>query len=1060
MADDPMTCEELDALVRTLDPRARVVPPRVIRRVARREHGAGLLGLHVAHRKSLAIATEAALGVVAADDLGLNGDDPPNRLLLIAEPDDDLTPSAAPAWAWRRVFHEAVHEAVTSANLDASAVAARVVAIGAREFAEARDVLERDGWLTSPLDDAETYEEFAAVYLELKQFAPELLPTYFPGIDDAERVESVFAQDVDGPRLFAAVRPEAIADPAPHPVVDSLKAVRTGPETDDVPARSEVRARWLTRRADRARTLGNVVRSAILRTRAARLVGPTLSGQARSAATEDIGDLARRLGDAVGIEPTREAEHALASLLARTPRAVWTPEARLLYDLQSVCIDHEREVYELDLLRWAFSLGRRPLKRPLPNQRLSRMSRHLRRAAARLPKVTLTEEDRHALSGLIHEARAAAESSLRARFRPLVDRSLQLAGLRAENLPEAVSLERMIDELLDTLVERDHLTMGDVRDAIARSDLREPDLSGPRDLLRGDRVLQANRRLKVSLNGVYRSGEVYLRTLQRASFLAFGTKAGRWLTRYVVLPFGGAFGLLFTVQEVVEIGQKTAETLGGHHGHHVAITNAWSVAVVGLILLALIYSREARRYAWHLVAQLGLGLKRILIDAPAWVVSRPLVQRVLKSRAFDLARRGILQPIALGAAAAGIVYWIDGDRWVAVGIGLVTFVVTALFLGTPFGREAEERAADATLRGLRRVRTDLLPGLFRLITDLFHAALEGVEAVLYAVDERLRFREGQARWLLIAKAGAAVVWGVVTYIVRIYINLLVEPTINPLKHFPTVTVAAKLIIPMLGPLYSTIAGALSFLGVWLAGALASLTVVFLPGLAGFVVWELKENWRLFRANRPRELRPVVIGHHGETMRRLLRPGFHSGTIPKLFAKLRKAERVAHATGQQAKARKAHLALHHVEGSIRHFAERGFLGLFDRCDGGAVELDIASVSLATNRVRVEFRERGGDGRLRVDFVEHGDCLAALVADLGFRAKLDDAARSALDAGLVGMAARAGAVAIGGDVDPPPDLAEPRPETPTDSCPPIRVPWPRWVHFWDHAEVACGPEPSAP
>ncbi len=51
------------------------------------------------------------------------------------------------------------------------------------------------------------------------------------------------------------------------------------------------------------------------------------------------------------------------------------------------------------------------------------------------------------------------------------------------------------------------------------------------------------------------------------------------------------------------------------------------------------------------------------------------------------------------------------------------------------------------------------------------------------------------RVLLAAKAVLAPVWGVVAYAVRVYLTLLVEPQINPIKHFPVVTVAAKLMLP-------------------------------------------------------------------------------------------------------------------------------------------------------------------------------------------------------------------------------------------------------------------------
>ena len=66
---------------------------------------------------------------------------------------------------------------------------------------------------------------------------------------------------------------------------------------------------------------------------------------------------------------------------------------------------------------------------------------------------------------------------------------------------------------------------------------------------------------------------------------------------------------------------------------------------------------------------------------------------------------------------------------------------------------------------------------------------------------------------------------------------------------------------------------------------------------GFLVWELKENWRLYAVNRPPNLQPVIVGHHGETIIRFMRPGFRSGTLPKLYAKLRKAHRQAFSTGQ-------------------------------------------------------------------------------------------------------------------------------------------------------------------
>src|SRR5206468_2750432 len=67
------------------------------------------------------------------------------------------------------------------------------------------------------------------------------------------------------------------------------------PSGDEPPPRSHALASRFLKRAAWSRKLGNQVRSAILATRAERLLGPSRAGQARSQATADIEGLAGRL---------------------------------------------------------------------------------------------------------------------------------------------------------------------------------------------------------------------------------------------------------------------------------------------------------------------------------------------------------------------------------------------------------------------------------------------------------------------------------------------------------------------------------------------------------------------------------------------------------------------------------------------------------------------------------------------------------------------------------------------------------------------------------------------
>ncbi len=292
--------------------------------------------------------------------------------------------------------------------------------------------------------------------------------------------------------------------------------------------------------SDRQAAHGNYAGAAIRRARAEGWAPRERAAGAATSLRDEVERLVQRLQAALSAEgeDPRPWRESLLALAHQTPRALWTVEARLLYDLQKVCIDHERPTSTVDVMHWVLSFGRRAIRRDLPDQRRVAMSRHLQSAKRRLAHVRISDRQRRQLAEVLGTACAEAEIRLREDLRPKIAATLDAIDLRPQNIPEEVSRRKIVEELLDRIVERGFLTLGEVRDAISRNNLKEPDCSGPRSFLQGEAALRANRRLTDALDGVYEPADFYLRWILRFSHLMFGTSVGRFLTLFLVIPYG------------------------------------------------------------------------------------------------------------------------------------------------------------------------------------------------------------------------------------------------------------------------------------------------------------------------------------------------------------------------------------------------------------------------------------------------------------------------------------------------------------------------------------------
>lgn len=1008
----------VERAIREADPCAFPVASRIVRRVIRNEVDLPALMGRVPHRKSFVISAGRARQIVLNDELGLEpGAALPEILLLLARPEEHeleaMSVDALREYYRRLHFHARIHVALderqASGELNELTVGERLEQIGSSAFDEVRSVLAGEAFLLPPVSTVSVYVEFVAVFLELRYSAPDVLPAYFPSLDDFDRIEEVLEADVDIDAILDVTGARDIERPnreRPNRDGQTLGRAKAEPTAAAtiIPS-GEVLYRRQLRVAAQAAVTGNDVRAAILHTRASSIRDPERAARATALAVADVKRLSDRLRTALAIdERTANAwRELLTALLATSARGFWNPAARMLYDLQKVCLDFERDSYVVDLFSWLWSFGKRPLKRPLPAQREVLMSKHLRTAASRLSKLSISAGHREHLAILLHEASIYAEERLRERLRPVLRETLIEVGFVPQNVPERVSFRKIVEELLDHVVDSGYFAMGDIRDAIARNNLKLDDVADPLELVAGDRLLRADRRLGDSLDGVYQRGAIYLRFLQGLSSCAFGTRVGRFLTLYVAIPFGGAFVILSFLEHLVEGVRRLIDWWSGADASGVAplgMTHPIFTIPLGLVLFGLVHSPRFRGVLGHMLRATGRALRFLFFDVPVWLAEVTLFNRVLRSAPVIFFRKRLLTALILTGLFCGLFPAVGWYRFPRPEMAGLVFVALAALLNSRAGRDIEELAAERLQLMWHRVRVHVLLAVFDLVMDFFNNVLEGLERILYEIDEWFRFKSDETRTMLWIKAILGLPWSIARFVVAFLVTVLIEPQINPIKHFPVVTVSHKVILPMQPALASQL---VPLFGAVLANTVAGMTVLLLPGVVGFLVWELRGNWRLYAVNRRRDLRPVVVGSHGETLIRLMRLGIHSGTLPRLFAKLRRAARRADPSRRVRDLMGYYAKLHHVELRVRHFFDREFLGFLTQSPAFAgVDLQIGETDVGTNSLRVEIRAPElGEEQLWIAFEEQAGRVIARVWRAGWLRNLNPAQRETLRGLLIGF-----------------------------------------------------------
>ncbi len=979
-----MRLGDLRQVLREVDPAAILVPPRILDRIIQRSIHLPTFIWELPHRRCFVVDRQFLFRYVDQEELELEPDRLlPTKVILLRRPTpDELNKGDVASISlkyWRLLFHARVHLALGELWADGKLGNDNVQhyrdELGQPTFDEIRTVLVQDHHLQPNADDAATLLEFAAVFLEMLYFAPSMVRASFPGLPSIDHIAKLLRRHLDSDQIFEETRLPDASEPREQTEATSDEAHEYF---------------WrLIAKADRQEARGNIVEAAIMRRRAARVAPGDHYKETRANGVQNIRQLCKRLQEALRLSDEEEAglERDLPILLDKADQGSRSVEAALLYDLEKLCLDYERDIFALDIAEWMLTVGQRPMKRRLPCLRAVRILNHLRSAARRLTIARLSVEDRMRLNHLLQTAVQHSAQRVRERFCPLIISALQDAGIDPANPPEEVAFFKVVEEILDRIIEAGFLTFSELRDTLSRNQLKLRDLTEPREFIQGDALLRLDRRLTNLLDGVYRPSQFYLRWLERLSALCFGTFVGRKLTMSVLVPFGAALILL----EVINL------VMGRTGGGHIPNLVFWpSVAALGFLILGIIHGESVRRRTGRAIKAVGSKIRSNLFDRPKRFFGSFSMGKLLKSWPAQLFGWLVVKPAFITLLVA--VFWPKVLSSWTFAIG--TFLLVNIVVNSHPGQAIEDLLFKGVYRLLELVRGGLIMNVVRFVIYVFKRFIHFIEAAVASVDDWLYFRTGESRLSMAMRGVLKLIWFPISYIGRFYVVVLVEPGINPVK-LPVSFVAAKFIYPLglfivpaatewLTPVFGSVGASL----------VSSATFFLLPDAFGFLFWETKENWSLYGANRSKHLAAVPVGPHGETTRGLLRPGFHSGRVPNLYYRLRRAQQDAHLTGNWVTVRAHRRSLEEIQEAVKCFVSRDLLELLHKAKPWSDKpLTVGHIVLMTNCIRVELdHEQFPDRPLRLWLEQQSNWLIAGIADSGWLSEVGTEARVAFDQAL--------------------------------------------------------------
>lgn len=775
---------------------------------------------------------------------------------------------------WKRLFLAMVDRALLESATGESDNGKALVRLGALipegtiEFDEVSRVLAREKCVLPDSSCPMILREFALVFLGLRCFSPQATGYWFPTLSLAKQDE-----------IYAALGEDL-------PVEELLDRSRLVPwleaasDEDDLQSEANQFFIRLQRLADQSLEKGRLVDAAILRVRASRVAPAHKSNPARIMACAHLRQMVQVIHQRLGLAENQidEATAVLDPLLEKADQGHKNREEKLLRELENIYEDVISPPQTLDLMGWILSGGTSRLRRPRILVDVIRATRFLRLAQQHLTFTRIDNSARQSVEALLRKARLVNETEVRGQIGPVLYEALNDAGFSPPSQLGQLALGQIVETLIDRILEQGFLTFQNLRDSLAVSPVKMPDLANLAQWVRGDELLRLDRRLATLLEGVYQPSELYGAMLERATAASFGTGLGRFISLFVLFPYLTAFVVVAFIYHLF----KTLEhnNLGPTTTDRDTLELCVISAAVGTVVLVFIARPRVRLMAGHILGRTVDFLTWAFLELPRKVSSSEIVQSVVLEPLSWVLSYGV-KPIL---ASLGMRYF--QPLWFEELAGwILWFVIFNVLLNMRPGL----MAGALIIRSLKKVFSllgnGLLSGAVLLWQGILKKMLTGIDGMILTVEEWISVRQKDDGLWIALQALLQSLWFPLGYALRFSFMVVIEPFLNPVK-LPVCFVAMKIFYPVIGPpLHLALDGTLNF---FLVEAAVWVIDFIIPGAFGFFFWEFRENWRLYEANRPKKMPPAMFGPQAETMRELLEPGFHAGTIPAVYRRLRKA----------------------------------------------------------------------------------------------------------------------------------------------------------------------------